>query len=204
MIAVIIALANAIVADANVGGFFADSDRSWGDRAGRLYDRTGIGRGEVRYDAVWGVGLRWEPFDGIEFGAAYRRLAGEVAAGGPEFRQVHQTHVEAALVDIRLVHRVDSVFLGLEAAPGLWRTDVRAHGHLGGGHASKTVGGVDVASLFGVSIGPVELSLRLGHVWFDLPALPETYYAVGGPGGGWVLGVGFGFRHRFGGDAAAK
>ncbi len=103
---------------------------------------------------------------------------------------------------VRFVHRVDSVFLGVEAAPGLWHTDVRAHGHLGGGHASKTVGGVEVAALFGFPIGPVELSLRLGHAWFELPALPETYYAVGGPGGGILLGLGFGFRHVFGGDAA--
>lgn len=202
MNALIVALANALVADVHVGAFFPDSDRSWGDRAGRLYDRIGVGRGEVRYDPAWGIGLRWEPFDGIEFGAGYRRLAAELAAGGPEFRQVHETLVEAAVVDIRLVHRVDSVFIGVEAAPGMWRTDVRAHGFLGEGHASKTVGGLDLTGVCGVAVGPVELSLRLGHDWFDLPAVPATYYAVGGPGGGFLLGIGFGVRHVFGGDAA--
>jgi hypothetical protein len=203
VIALIVTLAHALIAEGQVGLLAADEDRAWGDRAGRLYKHIGLGRGEVRHGAVWGAALRWEAFEDVEFGVGYRHLSGTLAAGGPEYPQTHETTVDAALLDVRLLRRFDPVFLFLQGAPGVWRTEVTAYGHLGGGHETTTVPGAELAFGVGARLVHLELSLRLAHAWFELPALEDTYYAVGGAGGGWILGVGLGWRQAFG-EAAAE
>ena len=203
MIALIVTLAHALVAEGQAGLLAADEERAWGDRAGRLYKHIGLGRGEVRHGAVWGAALRWEAFEDVEFGVAYRHLSGRVAAGGPEYPQTHETTVDAALLDVRVLRRFDPVFLFLEGGPGVWHAEVDAHGHLGGGHETDDVPGAEFAFGAGARLVHLEFSLRIAHTWFELPALDETYYAVGGAGGGWILGVGVGWRQVFG-DAAAQ